>query len=681
MAAKKTAQHTINVHHLNTVVVGSGAAGMNCAVHLYEFMAQKGVPNPEERIAVVTAGISLGASRMSGSDKQTYYKIGTSPDVPDSAQEHAKTLTAAGCCHGDVALAEAIGSLREFYHLVQVGVPFPTDSMGIFIGYKTDNDPFERATSAGPKTSRLMSQCLQKQLECYGVPIYDNQEVLHLLTVGSGESKRIVGVVTIDRLVGWGLPHHRDLKINVFLGSNIVLAVGGPGELYKASVYPKGQVGIHGLAFKAGLVAENLTESQFGLASTKFRWNVSGTYMQAIPRIFSTDSAGKEPREFLADFFPSMSKMATSIFLKGYQWPFDPQRIENSQSSLIDILVFSETQKGRRVFMDFLHNPVGNKSMKDFRLNELEPEAYNYLRKAGALQSTPIERLRRMNPLAIEVYKENGIDLYSESLEIAVCAQHNNGGFAVDKWWQSNIPHTFVIGEMAGTHGVKRPGGSALNAGQVGGLRAAEYIVNVYGCDLPDYSKEQSEIDGQLTGLIKRLATYKSPDGLVPEEVIEEIQGRMTASAGHIREVSDARKALGEAVKLYKDVQQKAFDVKDAPGLVRAVQAEHLALASVAYLRAIVELLERGSGSRGSHLVRASDGIQIHPDITNKATGGALKFKPENKALRDSILRIEYDRNAPDLFCCRNVKPRPMPAERKAFEPAWHDYRERKIYS
>ena len=681
MAAEKTAQHTINVHHLNTVMVGSGAAGMNCAVHLYEFMAQKGVPNPEKRIAVVTAGISLGASRMSGSDKQTYYKIGTSPDVPDSAEEFAKTLTAGGCCHGDLALAEAIGSLREFYHLVQVGVPFPTDSMGGFIGYKTDNDPFERATSAGPKTSRLMSQCLQKQLECYGVPIYDNQEVLHLLTVGSGESKRIVGVVTIDRLVGWGLPHHRDLKINVFLGSNIVLAAGGPGELYKASVYPKGQVGIHGLAFKAGLAAENLTESQFGLASTKFRWNVSGTYMQAIPRIFSTDSAGNEPREFLAAFFPSMTKMATSIFLKGYQWPFDPQRIENSQSSLIDILVFSETQKGRRVFMDFLHNPVGNKSMKDFRLNELEPEAYNYLKKAGALQSTPIERLFSMNLLAIEVYKENGIDLYSESLEIAVCAQHNNGGFAVDKWWQSNIPHTFVIGEMAGTHGVKRPGGSALNAGQVGGLRAAEYIVNVYGLDLPDYSKEQSEIDGQLTGLIKRLARYKSPDGLVPEEVIGEIQGRMTASAGHIREVSDARKALGEAVKLYKDIQQKAFDVKDAPGLVRAVQAEHLALASVAYLRAIVELLERGSGSRGSHLVRASDGIQIHPDITNKATGGALKFKPENKALRDSILRIEYDRNAPDLFCCRNVKPRPMPSGRKAFEPAWHDYREGRIYS
>ena len=54
------------VHAFNTVIVGSGAAGMNCAVHLHEFMSQKGVERPEDRIAIVTGGIGLGASRMSG---------------------------------------------------------------------------------------------------------------------------------------------------------------------------------------------------------------------------------------------------------------------------------------------------------------------------------------------------------------------------------------------------------------------------------------------------------------------------------------------------------------------------------------------------------------------------------------------------------------------------------------
>jgi succinate dehydrogenase/fumarate reductase flavoprotein subunit len=680
---KQIANKNVAFHHYNTVIVGSGAAGLNCAVHLYEFMNHKGVKNPQERIAIVTGGLGLGASRMSGSDKQTYYKIGTSPDVPDSAEEFAKTLMAAGCCHGDLALAEAVGSLREFYHLVQAGVPFPTDSIGSFIGYKTDNDPFERATSAGPKTSNFMCKCLQKQLERYGVEIYDNQEIGLLLTVGSSRSKRIAGVVTIDKKA----ISQSNYAINIFLGANIVLAAGGPGELYKTSVYPKGQVGIHGLAFKTGLLGENLTESQFGLASIKFRWNVSGTYMQAIPRIFSTDAKGKDEREFLTDFFPSMGKMATNIFLKGYQWPFDPQRIENLQSSLIDILVFNETQKGRQVFMDFLHNPLApdrnirGESMDEFNIDDIEPEAKGYLQKAGALQKTPIERLAYMNTPAIEIYKENGIDLYSEPLEIAVCAQHNNGGFAVDKWWQSNIAHTFVIGEMAGTHGVKRPGGSALNAGQTGGLRAAEYIVNVYGCELPDYSDKKVDIEKQLSQLIGSLETYKSSSGLAAEKVLEEIRSRMTASGGHIRELNDAQKALKQAIELYKSIQQKGFNSKGAWALTTAIQAEHLALTSIAYLKAIVELLKQDSGSRGSHLVLAEDGIEIHPDVIDKATNKPLKFKPENKSLRNSILQIEYDNSLPDLFRCKTVKLRPAPTDRKAFEPAWRDYREGKIYS
>ena len=676
METKKIANQTVNFHSYNTVIVGSGAAGMNCAVHLYEFMHQNNVADPQDRIAVITAGISLGASRMSGSDKQTYYKIGTSPDVPDSAEEFAKSLTAAGCCHGDLALAEAIGSLREFYHLVQVGVPFPHDPMGSYSGYKTDHDPFERATSAGPKTSKFMSECLQRQVERYGIKIEGHQEVAHLLTVGSGQSRRIAAVVTIDNSnlddSGW--------LINVYLAANIVLAAGGPGELYKTSVYPEGQLGIHGLAFRAGLIAQNLTESQFGLASTKFRWNVSGTYCQAVPRIFSTDVDGADEQDFLTNFFPSMSKMATNIFLKGYQWPFDPQRIENLQSSLIDILVFNETQKNRRVFMDFLHNPVGDDSMQQFSIKDLGPEARDYLEKTGALQDTPIERLFKMNPPAIDIYKENGIDLYSEPLEIAVCAQHNNGGFAVDKWWQSSIPQTFVIGEMAGTHGVKRPGGSALNAGQTGGLRAAEYIANVYGPDLPVLSDKKSEIDSRITGLIDRFESWKNSSGFVPEKVIEEIQNRMTASAGHIRGLQEARGALKKAVELYRNIQQQGFRLKEAADIITAVQAEHLSLNSVAYLKAVVRLLELGSGSRGSHLVLSDDGIEIHPDVIDRATDKPLKFKPENQKLRESILQVEHDPAEDDLFRCTQTNVRPAPTDRKAFELAWQDFREGKIY-
>jgi len=674
--AKTVAGRTVRVHRCNTVILGAGAAGMNCAVHLHDFLSQRGLPEPETRIAVVTGGLGLGASRMSGSDKQTYYKMGTRAGVADSAEDFAHTLMAAGCVHGDLALAEAVGSLREFYHLVQVGVPFPHDPAGSYVGYRTDHDPRERATSAGPKTSRFMSECLQRQAGRCGIPIHDHQEAAGLLTAGEGDDRRIVGLVTLDKQTLGG-----DWALNVYLCENLVLAAGGPGELYRTTVYPAGQFGVHGLAFRAGLVAENLTESQFGLASTKFRWNVSGTYMQAVPRVVSTDADGGDARDFLAECFPTMSRMATALFLKGYQWPFDPQRIEDHGSSLIDMLVFRETQNGRRVFLDFRSNPVGSGRMEPFRIEDLEPEALAYLRQAGALQERPIERLAHMNPPAVAVYSEHGIDLWGEALEIAVCAQHNNGGFAVNAWWESSVPRTFVIGEMAGTHGVKRPGGSALNAGQVGGLRAAEYIANAYGGDVPGPERWGPEVEAQVAALVRGLdGCLASADGLDPAAVLDEVRGRMTDSGGHVRELGDAKRALGEALALCEAIEGKGFAVKDPATLPAAVRAEHLARTSAAYLKAIVALLAAGGGSRGSHLVLSDDGVEVHPAVRDPKTGRPVRFRPENEALRDSILCVRYRPGLPERFECRAVPPRPVPRHDRAFESAWRDFREGRVF-
>jgi succinate dehydrogenase/fumarate reductase flavoprotein subunit len=191
--------------------------------------------------------------------------------------------------------------------------------------------------------------------------------------------------------------------------------------------------------------------------------------MQVLPRFVSIDKDGKE-YDFLWEYFNDKYEGLSLVFLKGYQWPFDPKKAENG-SSQIDLLVYREcVEKGRKVFLDFTKNPF------PIDYTKLSNEAYTYLDKAGATFGTPIERLQKMNAPAIELYKSKGVDLYTEYLPIALCAQHNNGGIAVDAWWQTSLRGLFAVGECAGTHGIARPGGSALNAGQVGSLRAAQYI-------------------------------------------------------------------------------------------------------------------------------------------------------------------------------------------------------------
>ena len=208
-----------------------------------------------------------------------------------------------------------------------------------------------------------------------------------------------------------------------------------------------------------------------------FAGNLSGAYQQVIPRYISLPADEdplqpiSDPIEFLQDYFPEIQQLATAIFLKGYQWPFDAERIENYGSSLINLAVYEETiGKGRRVYLDFQHNPEG------FSLDNFEGEGKDYLVNSGVEQILPIDRLQYLNPHSLKLYEDHGIDLRSEYLEIRLCAQHCNGGIKGDIWWQTNIPQLFVIGEANGSHGVHRPGGSALNAGQVGGIRCAEKI-------------------------------------------------------------------------------------------------------------------------------------------------------------------------------------------------------------
>ena len=75
---------------------------------------------------------------------------------------------------------------------------------------------------------------------------------------------------------------------------------------------------------------------------------------------------GTDEREFLLPFFSTREDMMSAIFLKGYQWPFDTDRIWNG-SSVIDLLVYQETVLfGRRVYLDFRRN-TGNEEIQGMK--------------------------------------------------------------------------------------------------------------------------------------------------------------------------------------------------------------------------------------------------------------------------------------------------------------------------
>lgn len=629
----------------NTAIVGTGAAGYNAADRLWQYGRQD--------ILLITEKRTAGTSRNTGSDKQTYYKLTLSGGDPDSVREMAETLFDGQCVDGDIALCEAALSTQGFLKLAELGVPFPRNRYGEYIGYKTDHDPRRRATSVGPYTSKQMTEKLEAAVTAKGVPMLDNTQVIKIVSDG----ERVLGLLCLNTKAQSAEDRYLLVRCK-----NVVYATGGPAGIYADSVYPASQFGATGLALEAGVKGKNLTEWQYGLASTRPRWNVSGTYMQVLPRVYSAEPDGSDPREFLMDFFSTPGEMLSKLFLKGYQWPFDVRKV-SSGSSIIDILVYLESCKGRKVYLDYRTNPVDG----NFRFEELDAEALDYLTRAGACFGTPIERLLHMNAPAVDFYRDKGVDLAAEPLEISLCAQHNNGGLDIDCWWQTNLKGFFAVGEVAASHGVYRPGGSALNAGQVGSTRAAQYIAARRG-GAPEHEdafhRETARALTEMGNLAQQAFTEHDPSIY---RLRNEAGRRMSACGAAIRN-SEAIAAYIAEIRARLENLPAYATISESKDLAWLYRYRDTLISQQTYLGAMVDYLRQGGKSRGSALYTDPSGRKPFAQLPDTFT-----FTVDDGSRGDLVQEASW-KGGECTFRFRKV--RPIPEDDDFFENVWRSYRE-----
>lgn len=639
------------------IIIGSGAAGFQAALRLYQ--------NGERDLAIITENIKSGTSRNTGSDKQTYYKLTLSGNDADSVRNMAEDLFAGQCVDGDQALCEAALSARCFFTLTELGVPFPCTEHGEFMGYKTDHDRGRRATSAGPYTSKLMTEALERSVKEKQILILDQMQAIQILTY----MNQVKGILCLDKNI------HSEPAYKIIWCKNVILATGGPAGMYHDSVYPVSQTGSTGMAFEAGASGKNLTEWQFGMASLNPRWNVSGTYMQVLPSFISTDQDGNDEKEFLLDYFNELPDLLSMVFLKGYQWPFDVNKIFGG-SSVIDLLVYQETVlKKRRVFLDYRVNPGNLEKDRDLPYASMIPEAKEYLSQAGACFGTPIERLKHMNEPAILFYQDHHVDLFKERLEIAVCAQHNNGGLSTNHLWETNLSGLYAIGEVCASHGVTRPGGTALNAGQVGAVRAAEGIFLKKRTHMKEASPStESGIKERLRiQALDRIRLSEHAEGNCPlSELWINASKRMSAAAGMIRNQVQMETALKETEDDICQFMQKAKS-PSVSQLSLFYKLYDMLLSQKMYLFAMLDYAKAGGGSRGSALYTDSTGEL--PGFPGCQTFGELyRCRLDQKMHVQEVQEVTLKEGTPSA----SRRPvRPLPDVDYFFENQWRIYRER----
>lgn len=651
----------IPVLECRVAIVGSGAASLNAAVRLHNLEV--------EDIVIITEKMGAGTSANTGSDKQTYYRLNPVYDTEESVLSMARDLFQGGCMHGDIALVEAALSSRAFYHLVDLGVPFPHNAYGDYIGFKTDHDSRARGTSIGPKTSIKMVEQLYHQTKKLSIPIIDHTEIIKIITVEDQSGKqRAIGLVAVDK------KNNANYGLTLIKADYIVYGTGGPAALYQDSVYPEAQIGSFGVALSAGAKLQNITESQFGIASKDFRWNLSGSYQQVIPRYFSTDQQGGDEREFLNDYFQNPDKLITAIFLKGYQWPFDIRKIKDFGSSSIDLLVYYETKElNRKVYLDFTQNP--SYPNFSFSIETLPAVVKDYLQQSKAIAQKPIERLQQMNTPAYQIYLDNGIDLERSPLEIAVSNQHLNGGLVASIWWESSVSNFFPVGEAAGTHGIYRPGGSALNSGQVGSLRASE-IIAYRNNQEKTFSFQEFKNRGQsvINQLYDQFHHHlNAPNQTMnPVEERQSIQQRVSRTLGIIRNIKNIEEAQTLNQTMIEEHQKIRIDKPEL--LLYFLKNEDLLLTEKVFLHASKILLEQIQKGRGSYLVGNIE------DIFTLKENRPVSIKVDECDSKHNQQILEVWINTNQEIEHRFVQIKPIPKAETWFEKVWKDYRTGDIF-
>lgn len=384
--------------------------------------------------------------------------------------------------------------------------------------------------------------------------------------------------------------------------------------------------------------------------------------MQVLPRVYSQNPDGSDQREFLMDYFQTPGQMLSMLFLKGYQWPFDVRKAAGG-SSVIDLLVYQETCKGRRVYLDYRTNPLGGR----FSFEDLMPEALDYLTKAGACFGTPLERLQHMNGPAVAFYRDKGVDLAREPLEIALCAQHHNGGLAIDCWWQTNIRGFFAVGEAAASHGVYRPGGSALNAGQTGSTRAAQYIAARCTGGPEKNGIFEALAARALTAMGTLAQTARAGRDPTVYGCLAEAQRAMSACGAVIRSTSDISDYLTVVRTRLRNLASFATvrEDRDLPWLYRL---RDILICQQAVLSAMLDYAAQGGKSRGSALYTDPGGIKPLPQLPDE-----FSFLPDDGSRGDLIQEAAYQEGECSF---RWRKVRPVPEDDDFFENIWRRYRE-----
>lgn len=408
----------------DAVVVGSGIAGLTCALELRERV---------DNVILVTK-----QDMSSGSTIWAQGGIAVALGATDSpAAHHRDTLLAGdGLCDVEAVAALVAEGPDRVRELIALGAQFDTTVDGDICltregGHRANRIAHAGGDATGREISRALIAALEAVRDDPGIQVLEHAMVIDVLTsapTAQDPLGRVAGVTL--HVIGEG---SRD-GVGAVLAPAVVLATGGIGQVYTSTTNPRVATG-DGTAAALRAGAE--------LADVEF--------VQFHPTVLwlGTGSTGQQPLVSEA----VRGEGATLLNVAGDR--FMPQVHELAELAPRDVVAKAMVRQmaatgADHVWLDTRH--LG----RDFLLGRF-PGIYRRL-------------------------KELGLDMADDLLPVRPAQHYHSGGIAVDLASRATLPGLYSVGEAActGVHGANRLASNSLLEGLVFAHRAAMDITRLH---------------------------------------------------------------------------------------------------------------------------------------------------------------------------------------------------------
>lgn len=487
---------------------------------------------------IVSKGLTF-RSGCTGMAEGGYNAVFKAVDADDSIEAHIEDTLKGGSYLNDKKLVDILvhESPDRLIDLENYGAIFDRQESGKINQRPFGGQQYRRTCFQGDRTGHELMSALKEEIIKRDIETIE--EVMVTSLVLDENLRQVIGAVGLDLAKS---------QIIYFKAKAVILASGGAGNLYPitSNTIQKNGDGFM-LAWNAGANLIDMEQIQFHPTGMLTPDSKKGVLVTEAVRAEGGKLLNKDGERFMKKYAPEKMELATRDVV--------------ARSIYQEIIEGKGSEHGG-VYLDITHLP-------DDLIDE------------------------KLETMVLQ-FKNVGIDIKNEKIEVAPTAHHFMGGVKIKPDCSTNVANLFAAGEVSGgVHGANRLGGNALADTQVFGKRAGESAAKAASeTDFKENPEMVHEEKTRIESLIK--------DGSInPTEFKNDLKQLMWEKVGIVRDEKNLNEALRQLQEMKKDLNDLKVENKAQYNTELVTALEVINMVEIAILVVKSAILRRES--RGAH--------------------------------------------------------------------------------